>query len=205
VPLVIRGPDIPKGKTRGQLAANIDLAPTIADIANAKPKRKMDGRSLLPLAQDKRLEPGRGILIEAFNNADDEDPDGADVRYSAVRTDRYVYAETGPEQELYDLSADPFQLTSRHLDPSMNRVKASLDSLLAELTSCAGNACEAKPRLKLKVRCARSGLDVRVGGADSGEVTDVDSERRSGKRVSVNATMLDGREVTVSDSVPRRC
>jgi arylsulfatase A-like enzyme len=205
VPLVIRGPDIPKDKVRDQLAANIDLAPTIADIAGAKPKRKTDGDSLLPLAEDGRLEPGRGILIEAFNNADDEDPDGANLRYSAVRTDRYVYAETGAEQELYDLSTDPFELTSRHADPSLARVKAALDELLAELTSCAGGSCAAKPKLKLKLRCKGSGLKVQLAGGDSGEVTDVDSKRRDGKRVSVNATMLDGRVATVSDSVPRRC
>ena len=70
----------------------------------------MDGRTLVPVMEDKLFEPGRGILIEAFNNADTSDPDAVDTRYSAVRTDRYVYAETGPEQELYDLSNDPYEL-----------------------------------------------------------------------------------------------
>ena len=75
--------------------------------------------------EDKLFEPGRGILIEAFNNADTSDPDAVDTRYSAVRTDRYVYAETGPEQELYDLSNDPFELNSRHNDASLAGVEAA--------------------------------------------------------------------------------
>ena len=36
VPLIIRGPGVPKDKHRAQLAANVDLAPTILDFANAK-------------------------------------------------------------------------------------------------------------------------------------------------------------------------
>ena len=63
-----------------------------------------------------------------------------------MRTDRYVYAETGAEQELYDLSNDPFELQSRHNDPSLAAVKADLDALLAKLTSCAGKSLRASSR-----------------------------------------------------------
>jgi len=104
VPLIIRGPGIPEGKRRSQLAVNADLAPTILDFANAKPGRAMDGRTLVPLAKDKLLRPGRGILIEGFNNADANE---VDTRCGAVRTDRRVYPETGAERELCDLRADP--------------------------------------------------------------------------------------------------
>ena len=133
VPLIIRGPGVPKNKHRAQLAVNVDLAPTILDFADASSGRNMDGRTLVPVMEDKLFEPGRGILIEAFNNAD-PDPE-VDTRYSAVRTDRYVYAETGAEQELYDLSNDPYELNSRHNDPSLAGVEAALDRLLAKLTS----------------------------------------------------------------------
>ena len=49
VPLVIRGPGIPQGETRSSMSANIDLAPTILDLAGAKPLRTIDGESLVPL------------------------------------------------------------------------------------------------------------------------------------------------------------
>jgi N-acetylglucosamine-6-sulfatase len=203
VPLIIRGPGVPKDKRRFQLAANIDLAPTILDFANAKPGRTMDGRTLVPMIEDKSLEPGRGILIEAFNNAGEDDPEGSDVRYSAVRTNRYVYAETGAEQELYDLTTDPFELQSRHNDPAMAGVEAALDALLAKLTACSGKGpCASAPKLKLKFTCRGSGFAVRIRGKDAGQVVS-SKTKRGGERVSSLVTMLDGRRTTVTAKTPR--
>ena len=49
VPLWVRGPGVPKGKTVDQLAMNIDLAPTFAAMGGAKVPPFVDGRSLLAL------------------------------------------------------------------------------------------------------------------------------------------------------------
>ena len=49
VPLVIRGPGIEHGITQRSLVANVDLAPTILDLAGAKPLRPVDGTSMVPL------------------------------------------------------------------------------------------------------------------------------------------------------------
>src|SRR3954447_4232792 len=48
VPLVIRGPGIPKGQTVDGQVSNIDFAPTLLDWADAKAGRTVDGVSLLP-------------------------------------------------------------------------------------------------------------------------------------------------------------
>jgi N-acetylglucosamine-6-sulfatase len=179
VPLLMRGPGVPKGKTRSQPVANVDLAPTIVDFADAKARRKMDGRSLLPLMDDSLLSPGRPIVLEAFFNADDpdENPETPPTNYQAVRTDRYLYARYGTgEQELYDLQTDPFELQSRHSDPAFGAVRASLDRLLAESKSCAGKACRSRPGLKLKLGfqngggCVASGVQARLAGGSAGEV-----------------------------------
>jgi arylsulfatase A-like enzyme len=181
VPLLIRGPGVPKGKRRSQPVANIDLAPTIVDFADAKARRKMDGRSLLPLMNDSLLSPGRPIVLEAFFNGDPddplEDPETPPTDYQAVRTDRYLYARYGTgEQELYDLQTDPFELQSRHNDPAYGPVRAALDRLLAELKSCAGKACRSRPGLKLKLQfasgggCIASGVQARLAGGSAGEV-----------------------------------
>ncbi|MGH2576675.1 MAG: sulfatase family protein, partial [Actinomycetota bacterium] len=111
VPLIVRGPGVPKAKQRSQPVANIDLAPTILDFANAKAGRVEDGRTLLPLIEDKLLDWGRAIVVEAFFNADPgEDPETPDTNFQAVRTDRYLFARYGTgELELYDLQNDPFE------------------------------------------------------------------------------------------------
>jgi arylsulfatase A-like enzyme len=177
VPLLIRGPELPKGKRRSQPVSNVDLAATIADFANAKPLRKLDGRSLVGVARDKLLAPGRAIGLEAFFNADPEDdPETPPTNYRAVRTDRYVYAEYGTgELELYDLFTDPYELQSRHGDPAFAGVRGALDRLLDRTAGCAGRGCRAAPKLKLALEfrsgggCVASGIEARVRGGDSGE------------------------------------
>ncbi|MFN8036137.1 MAG: sulfatase [Acidimicrobiia bacterium] len=52
VPLWVRGPGVPRGKTVGRLAMNVDLAPTFAAIAGVKVPPFVDGRSLAPLLGD---------------------------------------------------------------------------------------------------------------------------------------------------------
>jgi arylsulfatase A-like enzyme len=129
VPLVMRGPGIPPNVRRTQIAANIDLAPTILELANAEPQRVMDGRSLLPLAQSASVATDREILLENQTS-------------TAVRTPGYMYAEhPGGEAELYDLGADPFQLESRHDDPALASTRELLQRRLHELADCAGETC----------------------------------------------------------------
>ena len=130
VPLQIRGPGIPQGVTVDDPAINADLAPTIVDVADASPGAVMDGRSLIPVAQDPGSERGRELLIEEPGN------------FRAIRTERYMFAKfwTG-EEELYDLQSDPFELVSLHHDPALAPVKARLDQQLTQLKACAGPGC----------------------------------------------------------------
>ncbi len=62
--------------------------------------------------------------------------------YAALRTDRYTYVEytaTG-ERELYDLTADPFELhnIAATADPTL---VAGLAKQLNALRTCTGTAC----------------------------------------------------------------
>jgi len=90
VPLLIRGPGVPKGVHRGQPVGNVDLAPTILDFARAKAGRKEDGVSLLPIMERKRDWLGRGLDLETYFTPDTtEDPEDPPLNYRGVRTDRY--------------------------------------------------------------------------------------------------------------------
>ncbi|OLE36349.1 MAG: hypothetical protein AUG48_07605 [Actinobacteria bacterium 13_1_20CM_3_68_9] len=133
VPLEMRGPGIPQGVNVRDLSINADLAPTIVDAAKANPGLVMDGRSLIPVAQNPGIERGRQLLIE-------------EPTFEAIRTERYIYAEynTG-ERELYDLQKDPFELQSRHADPAYASVEAQLAARLHVLETCAGDSCRAHP------------------------------------------------------------
>ena len=133
VPLLMRGPGIPRGVMISDLATNADLAPTIVDVASATPGLVMDGRSLIPVAQQPGLEQGRELLIE-------------EPSFTAIRTARYKYAEhVSGETELYDLQKDPLELQSRHDAPAYASIKAQLAARLALLRECAGVECQAHP------------------------------------------------------------
>ncbi|XP_041460056.1 N-acetylglucosamine-6-sulfatase-like isoform X2 [Lytechinus variegatus] len=49
VPLIVRGPGIPPGTTSDKLAANVDIMPTIVNMATGKAPSDVDGMSLIPL------------------------------------------------------------------------------------------------------------------------------------------------------------
>ena len=73
----------------------------------------------------------KNFLIEHLSTGPN-DPGGPS--YCGVRSDRYKYVEysTG-ESELYDLRADPAELTSRHDDPAMQPTVSRLKSRMLEL------------------------------------------------------------------------
>eukprot|EP01043_Picozoa_sp_COSAG02_P020749 COSAG02_NODE_1030_length_15077_cov_36.210119_13_plen_580_part_00 len=49
IPFYISGPGIASGQTPDVMAVNIDIAPTLLDLAGIRKPNQMDGRSLLPL------------------------------------------------------------------------------------------------------------------------------------------------------------
>jgi N-acetylglucosamine-6-sulfatase len=133
VPLEMRGPGIPAGVSVDDLSINADLAPTILDAANASAGDVIDGRSLIPVAQQPGIEQGRQLLIE-------------EPTFEALRNSRYMYAEhQSGEKELYDLQKDPFELQSRQNNPAYDPVEAQLADRLHQLEGCAGSSCRTHP------------------------------------------------------------
>lgn len=140
VPLVMRGPEVPAGEHRKQTVAMVDLAPTIAELADADPMVEIDGRSLLGYAVHDRRQRDRGLLIQAGSKGKDE---ATAWQWRGVRTKRYTLVRwQGPRfVELYDRTTDPDQLTNVALDPAYRRVRRVLADYLDTLEDCAGSKC----------------------------------------------------------------
>ena len=77
LPLLIRGPGIKPGSSTGELAANIDIAPTVLELAGATADKSIDGRSLAPFMRDPDLRTRRPILFESFVETNDVEAQGA--------------------------------------------------------------------------------------------------------------------------------
>ncbi len=76
LPFLIRGPGIKPGSSTGELAANIDIAPTVLELAGAQADKSIDGRSLVPYLLDPELRTRRPILFESFVETNDVEENG---------------------------------------------------------------------------------------------------------------------------------
>ena len=141
VPLAIRGPGIPNGRTISGMALNIDLAPTFAAWAGIEPPDFVDGRSLLPLLNDPNAAWRNSFLIQRLGLESDERLEPANAL--AIRSGRHTYvAYNNGEREMYDLKTDPDQLQS--IEPTAD--EALIDALatrLTELRACQSHECRA--------------------------------------------------------------
>ena len=169
IPMVVRAPrKLTGGRQPAEVdlqVANIDVAPTILELAGAEPcatgKRRscrtLDGRSLLPLLEGRESAwpDDRALVVELDRGKSPVAADGRACDYSGVRTTGGILIEhrgaIDPaaggrcvplhEFELYDLAADPFQLESLHSSVtggSPGALESDLSDRLARLADCRG-------------------------------------------------------------------
>lgn len=130
IPLIVRYPKLVKpGTAPDALVMNIDLAPTFLELGGGKPTKDMQGRSLLPLLRGEAGGRRTALLTEYFQEQGFERV----PTWHAVRTERWKYVRYAghPEwDELYDLSADAYEMKNLIAVPAH---KATLEKLKAEL------------------------------------------------------------------------
>jgi arylsulfatase A-like enzyme len=107
IPLALRWPGrIPEGKATDGLVTNMDLVPTLLEAAGAATPSPMDGRSVLPLAQNPGGAPWREDLM-----CEHHCHWGRRQFQRLLRWKNYKYvAHLDDMDELYDLSGDPYEL-----------------------------------------------------------------------------------------------
>jgi len=134
IPLLMRYPALIRaGITVDAIALNLDLAPTLLEIAGAEPLSNVQGRSLVPALKGEPKDWRRSFLIEYFT--DKVFPRVANMGYKCLRTHRWKYIhylELKGMDELYDLAADPYEMKNLINDPSAREV---LPQLKRELQS----------------------------------------------------------------------
>ena len=137
VPLLVRGPGIPRGVRRSQFVSNQDLTSTVLDVAGAEAALPQDGMSLLPLIHRPHFVPARDLLIEGVTSVGQQRVD-----FAGIRSPNWFYAEyTNGDRELYDLRDDPYELTSRAGKKRYAAIQAELAQRVSALRTCSGASC----------------------------------------------------------------
>jgi arylsulfatase A-like enzyme len=118
VPLLVRAPGLAGGRTREEMALNIDIAPTLLDLAGLPAPGVMDGRSLRPLLEGRPAAWRGDFFYEHHFSA----PSAPIPRTEGVRTAGWKYITyfdvTPPFEELYDLESDPYEERNLAADPA---------------------------------------------------------------------------------------
>ena len=136
IPMVIRYPHhVHAGATPEEMVLNLDLAPTLLEIAGLNATQEMQGKSMLPLAEGMHVAWRKDWLYEYY-----EYPGFENVRpCRGVRTERYKFIDyfLEPEEfELYDLRNDPQEKNNLYGKAGYERLteelKTRLEALRAE-------------------------------------------------------------------------
>lgn len=136
VPFIVydpRRPEYEGGRTLSPMVLNIDVAPTILDLAGVSVPDGMDGRSILPWLDNPAQDRREDWFFEHHFGAKRE---VVIPQSEGVRTERFSYVrylDSDPlYEEFYDLDADPGQHTNLVNNPNYADELAALRQRWAE-------------------------------------------------------------------------
>ncbi|MCC6456101.1 MAG: sulfatase [Caldilineaceae bacterium] len=127
IPLLIRYPDSPINREENRIVSNVDLASTIAEYAGITPGLPQDGESLIPLLNGTAINWNEDILLEVHA--------ARNRTLFSIRAPGWKYTEyANDDKELYDLTADPYELQNQVNNPAYAAMRDELAARLHVLT-----------------------------------------------------------------------
>jgi arylsulfatase A-like enzyme len=146
IPLMVRYPQrIAAGGHSDKMALNLDMAPTLLDLAGVPVLPEMQGKSLVPIMEGRTVNGWRtDWLYENY-----EYPGWENVKpCRGVRTERYKLIQffLPPEEfELYDLQVDPDEKNNLYGDARYKDLAEKLQARLQELRAQTADHYQYKP------------------------------------------------------------
>ena len=133
VPLIVCDPRIawPRGRVMPQLALNVDVPPTILELAGVAVPDGYQGTSLVPLLRGESPPWRHDFFVEhRFDHPDIP-------KFEGVRDEHFAYARNYEQdpvwEELYDLATDPHERHNLATDPGQTEVLLRMRARCAEL------------------------------------------------------------------------
>ena len=142
VPMLVRFPSkephiVPKGNISEALVLNIDLAPTLLDLAGLNIPREMQGKSWAPLLNDPSKEFRNEFFYEYFfENKFAETPTVLALR---TKTHKLIkYPDHQGWTELYDIANDPFETKNLVYSPEHKNLLAKMEAAFEKEKNAVG-------------------------------------------------------------------
>jgi iduronate 2-sulfatase len=138
VPLLMAVPGVKgNGQSCYRIVQSLDIYPTLVELCGLPQPAGLEGQSLVPLLHNPKAawdRPAYSVWSE----------DGSTLHGVAVRTEKWRYAEYGPEGKngamLLDPHADPFEMKNLAEDPRQAKVCAELSALTRQYAANLGKA-----------------------------------------------------------------
>ena len=158
MPLIVRYPGrVKAGSVNGDLVANVDFAPTIADLAGLDIPEDMQGESILPLLEGRTPDDWRqAVYYRYWQHLLHRDV----TAHYGIRTKTHKliyfygqplgmtdYPAVEPCWELYDLVNDPAEMHSIYHDPARQALVRELKESLLSLKELYGDTDDRYPEM----------------------------------------------------------
>lgn len=131
VPLIVKGPGLPRGQTRDAVVNLTDLTATLLDLARAPALPGSHGRSFADLLHAAETPWQNQTFCEYVNDGVPPWAGGREVIQRMVRLGRYKYIyHHGLPGQLFDLEDDPDEVTDLAGDPGHAAVAQRLRALV---------------------------------------------------------------------------
>jgi arylsulfatase A-like enzyme len=132
IPLLISGPEITdKGSHSDLLVQNLDLAPTLLDLAGVEIPKRMQGQSMSPILKGDTTAWRDSIYYHYY-----EYPGAHAVqKHEGVRTERYklIHYYEIDEWEMFDFKSDPNEMINLYDNPAYAGIQNELNQELSVL------------------------------------------------------------------------
>lgn len=140
IPLILKGPAVPKGETRDQLCYLYDIYPTLCDLAGVQTPETVQFKSLKPVLENAESKHRESLYFSFMK------------WQRAVRDDRYKLIEFCVDGKrttrLFDLQKDPPETKDLSDDAGMQKVLKDMRAMLVISAKLHNDGNSAAPHIK---------------------------------------------------------
>ena len=124
VPMIVRGPNVPKGKKVDEPVSTLDLGPTFFDYGQAEALQTQHGETLRPLVEGNNA--SRDYAMNEWELLPTRAGVGLSLRTVRTKTHKLTIDCQSEAGEMYDLASDPDEIHNLFDDPAHQAVKDTL-------------------------------------------------------------------------------